>query len=78
MFAQESTYGEYMDKFFAEHHHPTISWIHDLGRGRHGAASETLLAVSQDTNDLQIKHVRAFRYPVEKVNQYFYLLFSSC
>lgn len=66
MFAQENIYGEYMDKFFAEHHHPNISWIHDLGSGRHGAASETLLAVSQDTNDVQTKHVRVLRYSPEK------------
>lgn len=64
MFAQESIYGGYMDKFFAEHHHPSISWIHDLGRERHGAASETLLAISKDMHDLQTKHVcvpRCFR-----------------
>jgi nuclear pore complex protein Nup133 len=57
MFAREDVYGGYMDKFFAEHHHPAISWIHDLGRGKHGAASQTLLAESQGASDLQIKHV---------------------
>ncbi|KIM87137.1 hypothetical protein PILCRDRAFT_64451 [Piloderma croceum F 1598] len=57
MFAQEDVYSGYMDKFFAEHHHPAISWIHDLGRGKHGAASQTLLAESQGASDLQIKHV---------------------
>jgi nuclear pore complex protein Nup133 len=58
MFAQENVYSGYMDKFFAEHHHPAISWIHDLGRGKHGPASQTLLAESQGASDLQIKHVR--------------------
>lgn len=59
MFAQEDLYGGYMDKFFAEHHYPSISWLHDLGTGKHGAASETLLAESQDASDLQTKHVCA-------------------
>lgn len=62
MFAQENLYGRYMDKFFAEHHYPSISWIHDFGSGRHGNASETLLAESQETNDLQTKHVRVLCY----------------
>jgi len=56
MFAQEDIYRGYMDKFFAEYPHPSISWIHDLGRGRHGAASHTLLAESKRANNLQTKH----------------------
>ncbi|KII88453.1 hypothetical protein PLICRDRAFT_110437 [Plicaturopsis crispa FD-325 SS-3] len=57
MFAQEDAYGEYMDKFFDQHPHPSISWIHDLGKGRHGAASETLLIQAQGAKDLASKHL---------------------
>lgn len=57
MFAQEIVYGGYMDKFFAANHHPSISWLHDLGTGKYGAASETLLAEAQDSSDLQTRHV---------------------
>lgn len=57
MFAQEDIYSGYMDKFFADHRHSAISWIHDLGRGRHGTASQTLLVESKDAHDLQMKHV---------------------
>ena len=57
MFAQEDRYVNFMDRFFAKNHHPSISWIHDLGTGKHGAVSETLLAESQDASDLEIKHV---------------------
>lgn len=65
MFAQEDRYGDYMDRFFAKNHHPSISWIHDLGTGKHGAASETLLAESQDASDLEIKHVRHSHSDIE-------------
>lgn len=59
MFAQEDAYGGYFDKFFAEQRHPSISWVHDIGRGRFGAASQTLLDESRDASDLQMKHVRS-------------------
>lgn len=41
MFAQHD-HIEYMDLFFAEHPHPSISWLHDLGRGRYAPASQAL------------------------------------
>lgn len=62
MFAQEDIYSGYMDKFFAEHNHPIISWVHDLGMGRHGAASQTLLSESQGASDIHTKHVRTYFY----------------
>lgn len=62
MFAQENAYSGYMNKFFAEHNYHDISWIHDLGMGRHGAASQTLLVESQDASDLKSKHVRGFLF----------------
>lgn len=60
MFAHEDIYSGYMDKFFAAHHHPAISWIHDLGRGRFRTVSQTLLSESQGASDLQIQHVCSY------------------
>ncbi|KAF7967089.1 hypothetical protein HWV62_35891 [Athelia sp. TMB] len=56
MFAQEDAYGGYIDRFFAEQHHPSISWVNDLGKGRFSSASRTLLEESRDAGDLEIKH----------------------
>src|SRR5882762_4597666 len=78
MFAQEDIYGGYMDKFFAEYRHPGISWIHDLGRGRHGAASQTLLAESQHASDLQIKHVSVSCFNLGKGIRCRFHICSSC
>lgn len=55
MFAQD--HGDYLDKFFAQRPNRNISWIHDFGKGRFGAASESLLAEAETANELETKHV---------------------
>jgi nuclear pore complex protein Nup133 len=57
MFAQDDTYQEYMDRFFALSPNTTLSWIHDLGKGRHGAAAAALLIDAEQANNLEAKHV---------------------
>lgn len=58
MFAQKGAYGEYVDKFFAENPHPSISWINDIGKLRYGAAADALSGESMRAGDLETKHVR--------------------
>ncbi|KAL7283436.1 hypothetical protein ACG7TL_002866 [Trametes sanguinea] len=55
MFAQD--HSPYLDTFFAEHPHPGISWIHDLGRGRYALASQALLAEAEHAPELVSKHL---------------------
>ncbi|KAH9900978.1 Non-repetitive/WGA-negative nucleoporin C-terminal-domain-containing protein [Cubamyces lactineus] len=55
MFAQD--HNEYLDAFFAEHPHPGISWIHDLGRGRYALASQALLTEAEHAPELVSKHL---------------------
>ena len=60
LFAHDDIYSGYMDMFFAENPCPSISWIHDLGKGRHGPASQALLSEAEKDTDLDTKHVNAF------------------
>ncbi|EIW51716.1 uncharacterized protein TRAVEDRAFT_136690 [Trametes versicolor FP-101664 SS1] len=55
MFAEG--HNEYLDAFFAEHSHPGISWIHDLGRGRYALASQALLTEAEHAPELVSKHL---------------------
>jgi Non-repetitive/WGA-negative nucleoporin C-terminal len=57
MFAQEDAYRGYMDKFFASNPNTALSWIHDLGNGRHGAAAAALLIDAEQATNLEAKHV---------------------
>ena len=57
MFAQQDIYSEFMDRFFAENSHPSVSWIHDLGKCRYELASRTLFEEAQNAYSLQSKHV---------------------
>jgi len=57
MFAQEEAYGDYIDRFFAKHPYPSISWIHDLEKQRYGAAAEALLSDAHDAEELATKEV---------------------
>ena len=57
LYAQGEVYGDYVDAFFARHPHPGMSWVHDIEKGRWGVASQTLLAQSNRTSDLEIRHV---------------------
>lgn len=60
MFAEG--HNEYLDTFFAEHSHPGISWIHDLGRGRYALASQALLTEAEHAPELVSKHVGIQRH----------------
>ncbi|TFK55057.1 hypothetical protein OE88DRAFT_1674600 [Heliocybe sulcata] len=57
LFAQQERYGDYIDMYFAQHPNPTISWINDIGKGRYGAASESLLEVAKGEGTLEVKHL---------------------
>lgn len=60
LFAQEhhSSFSAYLDKFFATHQHPSVSWIHDVGKGRFGIAADALLEEADSAGELSAKHVR--------------------
>ena len=58
LFAQSDEYSGYIDKYFAKNPNPSISWIHELGKSRWGAASSTLLVQASVTADLPTRHVR--------------------
>ncbi|KAI0094031.1 Non-repetitive/WGA-negative nucleoporin C-terminal-domain-containing protein [Irpex rosettiformis] len=47
----------HLDKFFAEHEYPNISWIHDIERGRYGLAANSLLSEAQHAPELSSKHL---------------------
>ncbi|THG99186.1 hypothetical protein EW026_g3129 [Hermanssonia centrifuga] len=55
MFSQEQN--EYLDKFFAAHEYPSVSWIHDLGQGRYGFAAQSLLSEAEHAPELSSKHL---------------------
>ncbi|KAJ6630853.1 hypothetical protein B0H10DRAFT_2160229 [Mycena sp. CBHHK59/15] len=57
MFSQEDVQSNYMDRFFPAHPNPSISWIHDLGQRRYGAAADALLTESGVATQLNAKHL---------------------
>lgn len=60
LFAQEEhqpIFGAYLDKFFATHQHPSMSWLHDVGKGRYGIAANSLLEEAESAGELSAKHV---------------------
>lgn len=57
MFEQEASCTSYMDAFFRERPNSAISWIHDLGQGRYGSASQALWKDADNAIDLEGKHV---------------------
>ncbi|KAK7054841.1 hypothetical protein VNI00_003304 [Paramarasmius palmivorus] len=57
MFAQQPSHNEYLDKYFAEHPNPAISWIHDLGNRRHEEAATALLKVATLETNLETKQL---------------------
>ncbi|KAF7363465.1 Methyltransferase type 11 [Mycena sanguinolenta] len=57
MFSQDDMQTAYMDKFFAAHPDPSISWIHDLGQRRYEAAATALLSESESASQLKAKHL---------------------
>jgi nuclear pore complex protein Nup133 len=57
MFAQDDVQSAYMDKFFAAHPNPSISWVHDLGQRRYEDSASALLSESEHATQLETKHV---------------------
>lgn len=57
MFAQSELYTNHIDAYFAKHPQPSISWIHNLGKGRWTTTSQTLLSQANGTSDLATRHV---------------------
>ncbi|KAL0946843.1 hypothetical protein HGRIS_013011 [Hohenbuehelia grisea] len=57
MFAQEDAHAIYMDRFFAQHRTPWISWLHDLGKERYGAAATTLIDEAQKASNLETQQL---------------------
>ena len=57
LFAQDDTYQGYLDRYFALNPSTAISWIHDLGSGRHEAAAAALVHESEQATNLDAKHV---------------------
>lgn len=68
MFTQEDAYRGYMDKFFALNPNTALSWIHDLGNGRHGAAAAALLIDAEQAINLEAKHVSLSLSCTEGIN----------
>lgn len=59
MFSQDDE-KRYVDRFFTEKPNPSISWLHDIGKTRFGAASSALLSEAQGAVNLESKHVSTF------------------
>ncbi|KAJ7632668.1 hypothetical protein FB45DRAFT_978375 [Roridomyces roridus] len=57
MFSQDEVHSGFLDKYFATHPDPSISWIHDLGQRRYEAAAAALLTESQNAAQLNTKHL---------------------
>lgn len=57
MFSQDDVQGAYMDRFFATHPDPSISWVHYLGQRRYGEAAQALLSESEVATQLNTKHL---------------------
>ncbi|KAF5381087.1 hypothetical protein D9615_003993 [Tricholomella constricta] len=57
MFAHDDSHSAYLDRFFAENHNTSISWINDLGKARYGAAAASLLTEAEQASSLEAKHL---------------------
>ncbi|KAK7467177.1 hypothetical protein VKT23_004235 [Stygiomarasmius scandens] len=57
IFAQESTYDGYLDKFFETNPQPSISWLHDLNKRRHEAAAVALAQAASKETNLETRHL---------------------
>lgn len=59
LFAQEhdQAFNGYLDKFFASHKYPSVSWIHDVGKGRYDVAGNALLLEADGAGELCAKHL---------------------
>ena len=54
----------HLDKFFAEHEYPSVSWIYDIERGRYALAANSLLSEAQHASELSSKHVSGSRITI--------------
>ncbi|KAL4265228.1 nucleoporin Nup133 family protein [Pleurotus pulmonarius] len=70
MFAQEDLYSIYFDRFFAAHPHPSIAWLHDLGKGRYESTAQTLLEEANRSTNLPS---RQFLLSVGKLSELVHL-----
>jgi hypothetical protein len=59
LYAHSDLNSQYIDAYFRKHPQPTMSWIQDLGNGRWGDASGTLLKQSEHATHLATRHVWA-------------------
>ncbi|THU89518.1 hypothetical protein K435DRAFT_969042 [Dendrothele bispora CBS 962.96] len=57
IFAQDSIYDGYLDKFFETNPQPSISWLHDLSKQRHGAAAVALAQAAVKETSLDTRHL---------------------
>ncbi|KAF8964670.1 hypothetical protein BDZ97DRAFT_1660027 [Flammula alnicola] len=57
MFDQEAQRGAYLDVFFRQRPNIAISWMHDLGKARYGAAASALLEDAESATNLEAKHL---------------------
>ncbi|KAI0054126.1 hypothetical protein FA95DRAFT_1530133 [Auriscalpium vulgare] len=57
MFAQEDAHSDYLDRFFAKHSVPAVSWIHDLNKYKYNSAAESLLTEAGKSDDLAAKQL---------------------
>ncbi|KAF5373775.1 hypothetical protein D9758_000587 [Tetrapyrgos nigripes] len=57
IFAQDSMYDGYLDKFFVSNPHPSISWLHDLNKRQHEAAAVALAQAASKETNLDTRHL---------------------
>jgi len=57
LFSQGEATADYLDKFFAKHNRPFVSWVQDLEKERFHSAAETLLGESENAGDLAAKEL---------------------
>lgn len=57
LFSQGEATADYLDRFFAKHNRPFVSWVQDLEKERFHSAAETLLGESENAGDLAAKEL---------------------
>ncbi|KAN0123739.1 Non-repetitive/WGA-negative nucleoporin C-terminal domain containing protein [Russula decolorans] len=57
LFSQGEATADYLDRFFAKHNRPFVSWVQDLEKDRFHSAAETLLGESENAGDLAAKEL---------------------
>ena len=54
---EEPEFDMYVDRFFERRRHPSVQWIHDIGKGRYGIAANLLLEEAEGATELSAKQV---------------------